>query len=148
IGKALGKKTIIEQNSIVFFIATISMPNKLLAILSKRGFMKHYLVNGTGIDSIQLSEKPSPTNLSDYEVLVDAKAWSLNYRDLMVAKGQYQYKNQNTAPFIPVSDMAGVVRAVGKNVTELKPGDKVLNAPFRHYPAGNLRASWIRTFIG
>lgn len=110
--------------------------------------MKYYLVDGNGIDKIQLSEKPAPVNLSDYDVLVDAQAWSLNYRDLMVAKGQYQYKNAPTAPFIPLSDMAGIVKAVGKNVSELKPGDRVLNAPFRHYPAGNMRASWARTFIG
>lgn len=110
--------------------------------------MKHYLVDGNGIDSIQLSEKAFSANLGDYDVLIDAKAWSLNYRDLMIVKGQYQYKNQSTAPFIPVSDMAGIVKAVGKNVTELKPGDRVLNAPFRHYPAGNLRASWAKTFIG
>lgn len=110
--------------------------------------MKCYLVDGKGIDSIQLSEKPLPADLKDDDVLVDAKAWSLNYRDLMIAKGQYQYNNQNVAPFIPVSDMAGIVRDVGKNVTELKPGDRVLNAPFRHYPAGKLRSSWVRTFIG
>lgn len=110
--------------------------------------VKHYLVNGQGIDAIQLSEKSLPKNLNDNEVLIDAQAWSLNYRDLMIAKGQYQYKNQNTPPFIPVSDMAGIVKAVGKNVTELKPGDKVLNAPFRHYPAGKMRSSWARTFIG
>lgn len=109
--------------------------------------MKHYLVDGSGIDKIQLSEKPSPANLNDYEVLVDAQAWSLNFRDLMVAKGQY-HNIQNTAPFIPVSDMAGIVRVVDKNVIDLKPGDRVLNAPFRYYPAGNLRSSWIRTFIG
>ena len=110
--------------------------------------MKHYLVDGKGIDAIQLSEKPSPAGLNDHDVLVNAQAWSLNYRDLMIARGQYQYKNQPIAPFIPVSDMAGIVQAVGKNVTELKPGDRVLNAPFRHYPAGNLRASWAKTFIG
>lgn len=110
--------------------------------------MKHYLVDGNGIDGIHLSEKPLSVNLNDYDVLVDAQAWSLNYRDLMVAKGQYQYKGQNNAPFIPVSDMAGIVRGVGKNVTELKPGDRVLNAPFRHYPAGKLQSSWIRTFVG
>ena len=110
--------------------------------------MKHYLVNGKGIDAIQLSEKPSPTNLNDYDVLVDAKAWSLNYRDLMIAKGQYPYKNQDITPFIPISDMAGIVKDVGKSVIELKPGDRVLNSPFRHYPAGNLRLSWARTFIG
>ena len=55
--------------------------------------MKHYLVDGTGIDKIQLSERSSPTTLNDYDVLVEPQAWSLNYRDLMVAKGQYQYKN-------------------------------------------------------
>ena len=110
--------------------------------------MKHYLVDGKGIDTLTLSDKPSPTHLDDNEVLVDAQAWSLNYRDLMIAKGEYQYKSQNTAPFIPLSDMAGIVKAVGKNVTELKPGDRVLNAPFRHYPAGKLRSSWVRTFVG
>lgn len=41
--------------------------------------MKHYLVDGKGIDSIQLSEKPSPVHLNEADVLVDAKAWSLNY---------------------------------------------------------------------
>lgn len=110
--------------------------------------MKHYLVDGKGIDSIQLSEKQSPTNLNDNEVLIDAQAWSLNYRDLMIAKNQYHNKKQDAKPFIPLSDMSGIVRSVGKNVTELKPGDRVINAPFKHYPAGNMRASWIRTFIG
>lgn len=110
--------------------------------------MKHYLVDGKGIDSIKLSEKTSPTILGDFDVLVDAKAWSLNYRDLMVAKGQYQYKNQELPPFIPLSDMAGIVKALGSKVTDLKPGDRVLNSPFRHYPAGKLRSSWARTFIG
>jgi NADPH:quinone reductase-like Zn-dependent oxidoreductase len=108
--------------------------------------MKYYLVDGTGIDSIQLVEKPSLGNPGENDVLVEAKAWSLNYRDLMVAKGQYGGKNQKS--FIPLSDMSGVVKAIGKNVTNLKPGDRVLNAPFRHYPAGNLCSSWARTFIG
>lgn len=109
--------------------------------------MKHYLVDGKGIEALQLVERTSPVSLKEDEVLVDAKAWSLNYRDLMIAKGQYQYKNLDQ-PFIPLSDMAGIVQSVGKNVTELKPGDRVLNAPFRHYPAGILRSSWARTFVG
>lgn len=111
--------------------------------------MKYYLVNGQGIDALQLAEKPSTNSLKDDEVLVAPQAWSLNYRDLMVAKGTYQYKNSGqTAPFIPLSDMAGIVKGVGKNVTEFKEGDRVLNAPFRHYLAGKLRASWAKTFVG
>lgn len=108
--------------------------------------MKHYLVDGAGIDSLQIVEKSLAAVLGEFDALVDAQAWSLNYRDLMVAKGQYGAKE--VPPFIPLSDMAGIVKAVGKGVTDLKPGDRVLNAPFRHYPAGNLRSSWARTFIG
>lgn len=110
--------------------------------------MKYCLVNGQGIDSIQMVEKPSLDNPKDDEVLVQPQAWSLNYRDLMVVKSLYQYTSSGQAPFIPLSDMAGVVKAVGKNVSEFGPGDRVLNAPFRHYPAGNMRASWAKTFVG
>lgn len=110
--------------------------------------MKHYLVNGQGIDAIQLVERPSLENPKDDEVIVAPQAWSLNYRDLMIARGQYQYNNPQQAPFIPLSDMAGIVKATGKNVTELKKGDKVLNAPFKCYPAGKMRASWAKTFVG
>ncbi|MBA3958285.1 MAG: NAD(P)-dependent alcohol dehydrogenase [Parachlamydiaceae bacterium] len=110
--------------------------------------MKYYLVDGKGIDTLQLLEKSSPSNLNENDVLVDVQAWSLNYRDLMVAKGQYRSLDLMLPPFIPVSDMAGIVKSVGKNVTEFKSGDRVLNAPFRHYPAGTLRSSWARTFVG
>ena len=108
--------------------------------------MRCYLANGQGIDHLTLSEKTLPT-LSDNDVLISVKACCLNYRDLLIAKGKYQYKPQS-APFIPLSDMSGVVEKVGSNVTELKPGDCVLNSPFRHWPAGTLRSSWARTFIG
>lgn len=110
--------------------------------------MKYYLVNGKGIEALQLVQKTSLEPPKDDEVLVAPQAWSLNYRDLMVAKGEYQYKNENQTPFIPLSDMAGIVKAIGKSVTEFKIGDRVLNAPFRHYPSGQLRASWAKTFIG
>lgn len=108
--------------------------------------MKKYLVNGKGIESIHISEIDTSNNLYENEVLIEAKAWSLNYRDLMVAKGQYGGNSQKS--IIPLSDMAGIVKAIGKNVTEWKPGDRVLNAPFKNYPAGNLRSNWIRTFVG
>lgn len=111
--------------------------------------MKCYLVDGRGIDGVKLVERPFPTApLNEEDVLIEVKACSLNYRDLMVARGQYQYAAADYPPFIPLSDMAGVVRAIGTRVTELKVGDRVLNAPFRHWPAGTMRLSWARTFVG
>lgn len=107
--------------------------------------MKCYIVNGQGIDHIKLVERETP-KINPLEVLVQVKACSLNYRDLMVAKGQYTPDNLN--PHIALSDMAGVVLEVGSDVTDLKPGDRVINAPFRHWPAGKLRYNWSKTFVG
>lgn len=110
--------------------------------------MKCYVVDGLGLDSVKLTDKIAPSILNDYDVLVDVRACALNYRDLMVAKGEYQYKGGTFPPFIPLSDMAGVVHSVGAKVSDFKPGDRVLNSPFRHWPAGTLRSSWARTFVG
>jgi NADPH:quinone reductase-like Zn-dependent oxidoreductase len=110
--------------------------------------MKGYVTNGKGIDSIRLEEREAPRIESDHDVLVEVKACSLNYRDLMIAKGEYQYAPKGAEWFIPLSDMAGVVLEVGKKVSEFKKGDRVLNSPFRHWPAGRLRPAWANTFIG
>jgi NADPH:quinone reductase-like Zn-dependent oxidoreductase len=110
--------------------------------------MRSYVANGRGIDDLKLTEKPSPQLINEEDVLIDIKACSLNYRDLMISKGQYQYAPGPETSFIPLSDMAGVVREVGKKATDFKPGDRVLNAPFKHWPAGTLKKSWARTFIG
>lgn len=107
--------------------------------------MKCYTVNGKGLDGLQLVERPEP-ELGDYDVLVDVHAVSLNYRDILVAMGKYDPAAH--PPFIAASDMAGVVRQVGGKVSLFKAGDKVINAPFRFWPAGRLRSDWARTFIG
>lgn len=57
-------------------------------------------------------------------VQVEAKAVSLNYRDLMIAMDLYP-----ATPGIPSvlgSDYSGVVTKVGKNVSRFKEGDKVM----------------------
>lgn len=110
--------------------------------------MKCYLVDGCGIEAIKQVDRPEPRLLNERDVLVDVQACSLNYRDLMIAKGQYKYRSGQHEPNIALSDMSGVVKAVGSQVTEWQPGDRVLNSAFRHWPAGTLRSSWARTFIG
>ena len=109
--------------------------------------MKCYLTNGQGLDNLKLADKDTPIP-GDYDALVEVKSCSLNYRDLLIAKGEYHSKQEKASLFIPLSDMAGVIKSVGAQVKEFKPGDRVLNSPFRYWPAGTLRSNWARTFIG
>ncbi len=108
--------------------------------------MRCYTVDGSGLESLRLEERPSPGKPGPGDALVDVHAVSLNYRDLMVADGRYGGKMD--PPIIACADMAGTVVAVGEKVTELQPGDRVLNAPFRFWPAGAIRSEWARTFVG
>jgi len=61
--------------------------------------------------------------LKDHEVRVKIRACSLNYRDLLVAKGFYN--PSQPLPLIPLSDGAGEVVEVGPQVHDLKIGDRV-----------------------
>lgn len=108
--------------------------------------MRCYIVDGSGSASLKLVERPAPAPPGPGEVLVEVHAVSLNYRDLMVADGRYG--GPQNPPIIACSDMAGVVAAVGPGVHYLKTGNRVLNAPFRHWPAGALRRDWSRSFVG
>ncbi len=108
--------------------------------------MKCYTVNGQGLDGLVLENAAEPAAPGARDVLVEVHAVALNFRDLMVAQGTYGGKNDR--PIIAASDMAGVVLKVGAEVTELKAGDRVLNAPFRFWPGGTMQEEWMRTFVG
>jgi NADPH:quinone reductase len=58
------------------------------------------------------------------EVLVAVHAAPVNYVDLLVVGGTYQFRPQ--LPFIPGKGPAGIVAACGPGVTALQPGDRVL----------------------
>ena len=77
------------------------MNNKLQCIVT----------DGQGIDNLALVKKPEPASLSDNDVLVEVKAVSLNYRDLLVAKGLYG--GAYDPAIIACSDMSGTVIEVG-----------------------------------
>lgn len=59
----------------------------------------------------------------DGEVRVAIKAAGVSYVDVLTAMGKYQFKPP--LPFIPGSEAAGVVEAVGPGVTHLAEGDRV-----------------------
>ena len=46
--------------------------------------MKVWEVQGRGLDSLKLVDRPDPRNIKDNEVLVNMKAATLNYRDLII----------------------------------------------------------------
>lgn len=59
------------------------------------------------------------------EVMVRTEAVSLNFRDKLVMENGMGLPL--TFPFVPASDMAGMVEAVGEGVTRFRPGDTVIS---------------------
>ena len=74
--------------------------------------------------SLDEIETPAP---GEKEVLVEIYAASLNFPDGLQIRGKYQF--QPDMPFIPGSEAAGIVRAVGPGVAGIAPGDRVMAAP-------------------
>lgn len=96
--------------------------------------MKGYqIVSGSGIAGLNVAAL-AQRDLSANEVRVRIRAVSLNYRDLIIAKG-----NASSAPpVIPTSDGAGEVIEVGAAVKRFKVGDRVLTTFFSHWIDGAL----------
>jgi NADPH:quinone reductase-like Zn-dependent oxidoreductase len=79
------------------------------------------LSKSTGIEALTMVERPAPK--PGYgEVLVRMRAMSLNYRDLVIARGALGKREK---PLIPVSDGAGEVTEIGAGVTRVRTGDRV-----------------------
>jgi NADPH2:quinone reductase len=76
----------------------------------------------TGPKSLRLDEIPVPRP-DDGEVRIDVRAAGVNFPDVLVSYGKYQFKPE--PPFVPGGEVAGVIGAVGPGVTGLEPGDRV-----------------------
>ncbi|HWL87998.1 MAG TPA: alcohol dehydrogenase catalytic domain-containing protein, partial [Polyangiaceae bacterium] len=79
----------------------------------------HELVGPSGL---RVDEVPEP-QAGPGEVLIDVRAAGVNFPELLLSHGKYQFKPE--PPFIPGGEAAGVVRSVGAGVTSLAPGDRV-----------------------
>ena len=108
--------------------------------------MRRYVLGeAAGLDSWKL-ENVSDGPVGAGEVRVEMRAWSLNYRDLLVAKGTYGGKYQ--PGLVPLSDGAGEVAEVGVGVTRFRVGDRVTNCFFRDWIEGPLSASKGKSAFG
>ena len=97
--------------------------------------MKAWLLNGFGLDNLQLGEAPTPTPKQG-EVLIKVSAVSLNFRDKAIVDGIYE-PELVPKPLIPVSDALGVVVAAGPGVTHLQEGDRVNSHLYSAWVDGN-----------
>jgi NADPH2:quinone reductase len=75
-----------------------------------------------GADALQWRELPTPEPAPG-EVRIAVQAASLNFPDLLIVQGKYQFKP--ALPFVPGAEFAGRVDAVGAGVTHLRPGQAV-----------------------
>ncbi|WP_374349261.1 NAD(P)-dependent alcohol dehydrogenase [Chitinimonas sp.] len=97
--------------------------------------MQAYHLKQFGIDHLQQVDLPMPQP-GQGEVLLRVGAVSLNYRDRVVAEGNYL--PDMPLPFIPVSDGAGVVAAVGAGVTRWQVGQRATTQYTTNWMAGRM----------
>ena len=108
--------------------------------------MKAFVVqNGFGFENLAIVEHPDPTP-GPGQVVLRVRAASLNYRDLLIAKGLYNPKM--ALPRVLGSDGAGIVHAVGEGVTQWKPGDRAIGCFFQHWTSGPIDAIAAKSTLG
>lgn len=86
--------------------------------------MQAVLVREHGpVNELRVESVPDPVP-GERDVIVESHAIGVNYPDLLVIEGKYQ--TLPPRPFSPGKEMAGVVGAVGADVTGCKPGDRAM----------------------
>ncbi len=75
-----------------------------------------------GVEALNWKEIPTPQPQAG-QVLLEIKAASLNFPDILIVQNKYQMKP--ALPFVPGSEYAGIVQAVGEGVSHLSVGQHV-----------------------
>jgi NADPH2:quinone reductase len=84
-----------------------------------RAIRCHELVGPSGLRVDDVPEpRPGPG-----EVLIDVRAAGVNFPDVLLSYGKYQFKP--SPPFVPGGEAAGTVAAVGPGVSRVAVGDRV-----------------------
>ena len=73
-------------------------------------------------EELEIRDLPSPQARKG-QVVISVKACGVNFPDVLLIQDKYQFKPP--LPFAPGGEVAGVVKEVGDDVTNVKPGDRV-----------------------
>ncbi|QDU79888.1 Alcohol dehydrogenase [Polystyrenella longa] len=108
--------------------------------------MRAYQIETMGdISGLKLVDLPQPT-AGPGQVVVRVKACSLNFRDLMILRGQY---NPNMdVPRIPLSDCSGEIVEVGVGVDTVQKGDRVCGCFMPGWQGGACDSTMQKTALG
>jgi len=98
-----------------------------------------------GLDHLEQVERPREP-LGPFDVRLRVHAASLNYRDLLVARGLYDPRQK--LPYVPLSDGAGEVCEVGASVTRVAVGDRVAACFAQGWIAGEPTHARLRSTLG
>jgi NADPH:quinone reductase-like Zn-dependent oxidoreductase len=98
-----------------------------------------------GLDHLVLVDRPEPEPDAG-QVVIQMRAVSLNYRDLLMVRGQYD-PNQ-PLPLVPCSDGVGEVVAIGRNVERVSVGDRVSPIFAQRWLSGEPTRDKLRSTLG
>ena len=108
--------------------------------------MRVFEIQGSfGLENLRLAERPDPEP-GPGQVLLDMRAMSLNYRDLLMVRGHYNPRQP--LPLIPCSDGVGEIVALGEGVSNLEVGDRVATCFFQTWNGGPPTGDKIRGTLG
>ncbi len=107
--------------------------------------MKAYQIEAFGFENVKLADLAEPQP-GPGEVLLSMRAWSLNFRDLMMAKGQYNPRLK--LPAVPLSDGVGEVVALGPGASKWKVGDRVAGCFMPKWTCGEIDDEKAKSALG
>lgn len=93
-------------------------------------------LTATGLENLEAVSGAAPEP-GPGEVRVRMRAAAINYRDFMIAAGNYGGGREY--PLIPLSDGAGEVESAGSDVTAFRPGDRVMTVFWQDWETQPLR---------
>ena len=75
-----------------------------------------------GPEKLKVNDVPEPKAIQDH-VVIDNKAASVNFPDVLMIQGLYQFRPE--LPFCPGGESSGIVSAIGEGVKNIEIGDRV-----------------------